>query len=312
MKMLLFLLRRFWWRFTLPLSVRRMQRIVVAGIAIGVAALLMSLSVTQGFERDYKKALLSFNAHLMVLPVEERGVSKEEIAKGIDAESITPYLYREALLIHKGRIKGVVLKGQNLPAGQAGTEDRRPKDEIVLGGALAQTLGVQKGETVRLLLPNGRDISAKNVKEIKVGETFQSGLYEFDSQFALLDIETLQNFFSLPKDFQGYEIRISDPEQAPLVAEKLEEMLGPLVTVENWIDINRPLFEALRMERWLFWILMGLMVFAAALNLIGAVLLSIFRRLKTTSILRALGVPPWKTRLLFTLQGFLLGLLGVV
>src|SRR3989338_9618997 len=129
MDTLLFLLRRFWWRFSLPPSVKRMQWIVVAGIAIGVAALLMSLSVTQGFERDYKKALLSFNAHLMVLPGENGDISKEEIAKMIDAESITPYLYREALLIHKGRIKRVVLKGQKI-------DDRGPKTEIILGKAL--------------------------------------------------------------------------------------------------------------------------------------------------------------------------------
>ena len=304
MDTLLFLLRRFWWRFSLPPSVKRMQWIVVAGIAIGVAALLMSLSVTQGFERDYKKALLSFNAHLMVLPGENGDISKEEIAKMIDAESITPYLYREALLIHKGRIKGVVLKGQKI-------DDRGPKTEIILGKALAENLGIQTGDTVKLLLPTGGDVSSKNVKEMKVGGTFQSGLYEFDSQFALLDIDLLKGFFSLPKDFSGYEIRIPNPELAPEAGEKLEKALGPLFTVENWVELNRPLFEALRMERWLFWILMGLMVFAAVLNLVGAVLLSVFRRLKTTAVLSALGVTPQKTRLLFTLQGFLLGVVGV-
>lgn len=312
MNTLLFLLKRFWWRVRLPASVKRMQIIVVAGIAIGVAALLMSLSVTQGFERDYKKALLSFNGHILVLPGENLLFSAEEITKeingmgidGVQLESIEPYLYREGLLIHKGKIKGVVLKGQR-------TMDHGPGTEIILGNALAEKLGVQKGEEIRLLLPTHQEISSQNVKTLVVEGTFQSGLYEFDSQFALMDIALLKKYFSLAKDFHGYEIRISDPEKAPLVAEKLEEILGPMVDVQNWVDLNRPLFEALHMERWLFWILMGLLIFAAALNLVGAVLLSILRRQKTTSILRALGAEPKKIRSLFALQGFLLGILGV-
>ncbi len=308
METFLFLAKRFWWRAQLPPSVRRMQWVAITGIALSVAALFVALSVTTGFEREYRNALLHFNAHLMILPEEHLSFSPDAIAQTIRAAGIenlevtrvTPYLYREALLIHKGKIKGVVLKG--IADGREG---------LVAGDALAKNLGLQKGDVVKLLLPIGRELSAKNIRQMKVEGTFQTGLYEFDSQFAQIDIETFRNLFHLPKTESGYEIFLKDPAMAPLAQPVLEKQFGPLVTIQNWVDLNQPLFEALSMEKWLFRILMGLMIFVASLNLIGVVLLLIFRRQRTTAILRALGLDSKKIRRLFAVHGFVLGFLGI-
>ena len=321
---LLFLSRRFLWKQQASRSVKVMRGMIVLGIALSVAALVTALSVTAGFERDYKKGLLSFNAHVLILPGEGEKLSAKEVQEAfaqiglpnLNLVSLTPYLFREALLIHKGVIKGVILKG--IPRG---------KDEMVLGAALAKMLGVgegegrsadhgpwtmdQKQEMVKLLIPKGKEISDKNIKRLKVGGVFRSGLYEFDSQFAWVDIEQLKKLFGLPLDYQGYELKISNPDLAPELAEELEKKLGPLVSVQNWVALNQPLFQALELEKWVFRILMGLMVFVSSLNLIGVVLILIFRNQKTIAILRALGWPKRQIQTLFMGQGMALGLLGI-
>ncbi|MDO8528116.1 MAG: ABC transporter permease [Deltaproteobacteria bacterium] len=311
-----FLINRLWLKGGAGRSVRVMQTMLVTGVALSVAALIVALSVTAGFERDYKKSILDFNAPVVILPDETISLTESEVRKafadanisGATLTSVTPYLYREGLLIHKGVIKGVVLKGTTSNA-QIQTSNK--EEGIVLGDALAKNLNITPGEEIKLLIPRGKTVTEKDTKRLKVSGTFKSGLHEFDAGFALLDLSTLQNMFGLPKTFHGFELRLNNPDLAPAVSEALEQNLGPLVSVQNWIDINRPLFEALNMEKWVFRILMGLMVFVSALNLIGAVLLSVFRNKKTIAMLQALGLPPVKIRRLFACQGLALGACGV-
>ncbi|OGQ48591.1 MAG: hypothetical protein A3H42_04765 [Deltaproteobacteria bacterium RIFCSPLOWO2_02_FULL_46_8] len=313
MKTLIFLVQHFWWRHSLPRSVRIMRGMVLIGITLSVATLVVTLSVTAGFEHDYKKALLDFNAHVILYPSEGKPYSEDMIRKALGEAhlkdvvllQVSPFLYREALLIHDGVIKGVVLKGIDLPKAGGG---------VVLGEALAEKLNLKKtmDQTVKLLIPEGKEVSAKNTKRLKVSDTFRSGLYEFDSQFVLIDLAQLQDLFHLPRNYFGFELKINRPELAPLVATALEEKLGPEASIQNWIELNGPLFQALELEKWAFKILMGLMVFVSALNLIGIVLLMIFRKRKAIAMLQALGLAPKQVRDLFAGQGFVLGVLGVL
>lgn len=297
----------------LPRSVRLMRFMVLSGITLSVAALVVTLGIVAGFEQDYKKALLDFNAHVILYPSEGTVYSEESVRDALQEAGLRepamvqgrPFLYREGLLIHDGIIKGVLLKGIPLPKGEGG---------LVLGEALAEKLNLKEtgGQTVKLLIPQGKTVSEKNTKRLKVSGTFQSGLYEFDSQFALLDLKQLQELFSLPDTHHGFELKIDKPELAPLVVAALEAKLGPGVPVQDWIELNRPLFYALQLEKWAFRILMGLMVFVSSLNLIGVVLLMIFRKQKAIAMLRALGFSAAKVRNLFLLQGMAVGLSGVI
>ncbi len=311
-------------------SSRVMRWMVMTGIALSVASLTIALAVTAGFEKDYKNALLNFNAHILILPSEEQTLTKESIEKGfqeakipdVQLLSVSPYLYREALLIHEGKLKGVILKGTSSekfqipnPKFQINSKSQVPnKSEIVLGKALAQNLNFDstKQDSIKVLIPLGKEVSAKNTKRLVVGSTFQSGLYEFDSQFALMNLQDLQQLFNLSPSFHGFELRIDQPEMAPFVKIALEKTLGDNVGIQDWVEINSDLFQALQMEKWVFRIIMGLMIFVSSLNLIGAVLLNVFRRRKTIAILQALGLSPFQIRQLFTTQGFLLGAIGIL
>lgn len=296
-----FLLKRFWVSSLRSTSVRRVGFCIIAGIALGVAALMVTLGVANGFEREYKKGLQHFNAHILVLPDHGLRLSKKVLSKtlGEKAVRITPYLHREALLIHKGKITGIVLKGVE-----------ESFEGIRIGASLAKTLGIEGGE-VKLLLPDRTNFRKRETRKLAVNGTFSTGMYEFDSQFAMVSLKTLASLSSNNSSRYGYEILLKDPEEAESLGERLEEELGPFISVRNWIELNRPLFEAIRLEKWAFRILMGFMIFAASLNLISALLLSIFRKTGTLSVLKVLGLSPKKIRLLFAGEGLLLGSIGL-
>lgn len=283
---------------------RGMHAIVIAGISLSIAALLVMLAVLRGFETEYQKSLLDFNAHVVIPPQEGLEISEEKIRSTLAKEMIKkvePFLYRETLLIHDGKIRGVILKGLRSGA----------SDSLVLGKALAEKLG-ENIQQVKLMIPKNRQLTSKDIRTLPVAGTFQTGLYEFDSQFALISLAELQKLFGLSENIYGFEIQLTDAGQAPAIAKKLEENLGPAVLVQHWVELNRPLFEAIRLEKWAFRILLGLMIFVAALNLIAAVLLAIFRKKRMIAILQSLGASPRQILKLFFLHGLRLGVTAVL
>lgn len=283
---------------------RGMHAIVIAGISLSIAALLVMLAVLRGFETEYQKSLLDFNAHVVIPPQEGLDISEEKIRSTLPKEMIKkvePFLYRETLLIHDGKIRGVILKGLRSGA----------SDSLVLGKALAEKLG-ENIQQVKLMIPKNRQLTSKDIRTLPVAGTFQTGLYEFDSQFALISLAELQKLFGLSENIYGFEIQLTDAGQAPAIAKKLEENLGPAVLVQHWVELNRPLFEAIRLEKWAFRILLGLMIFVAALNLIAAVLLAIFRKKRMIAILQSLGASPRQILKLFFLHGLRLGVTAVL
>lgn len=304
--MIFFLARKIFGRRSQEKS-RGMHAVVISGISLSIAALVVMLSVLRGFETEYQKSLLDFNAHVVIPPQEGLEISEEKIRSAIPSEAlkkVEPFLYREALLIHGGKIRGVVLKG---------APSRKSKIQnfgITLGKSLAEKLG-EDVKQVKLMIPKNTQLTSKDILTLPVTGTFQTGLYEFDSQFALISLTELQKLFGLSENVYGFEIQLTDAGQAPAIARKLEEKLGPAVLVQHWIDLNRPLFEAIQLEKWAFRILLGLMIFVAALNLVAAVLLAIFRKKRMIAVLQSLGASPRLILKLFMLHGLRLGSLAV-
>lgn len=274
-------------------------KMTVFGIALSVAALWLTLSVAQGFEREFQKALLHFYAHLTVPADPGFSLSAGEVRRALDqigegSARVKPFLYREALLIHEGKIFGVVLKGEEGIQG------------LQLGEALAEKLGATRRETVKFMLP-----SQKTVR-LRPKGTFRTGLHEIDSQFAKIGLEELRKLFELPAGTRGYEIFLSDPSRAQEISQRLMEVLPPFVGVQNWIDTNRPLWEAFQLEKWFFRLLIGFMAVTSLLNIVSAVSLSIFHQKRKIALLQALGLTRRRVRRLFAAEGAVLGLAGIL
>ena len=274
-----------------------MQTLAVTGVGLSVAAWLFCQSIVAGFNREYTRSLLEFNADVMLMSADEKWFDLDSTGLPPEVISQTPFLYREALLIKEGRIQGVVLKGKNLPGLGA--------HETLLGKALAEQLQIgQFPAEVTLMLPD------KTIQKLKATGTFETGLYEYDSQFAMMHLASLQSLFKEPKALTGWELKLDNPAHSEAVMDGLREQYPETIDITDWRGLNRDLFEALSLERGMFRIFMGLLVAIASLNMIATVVLHLFRRRQSVAVLRALGLPLWRVRLLFTLQGILLGTLG--
>ena len=271
-------------------SFRGMHFFIILGISMSVAALLVAISVVNGFRKEYTRALLDFNADVIVLmPHEKEEAAIVEFLKKEELLSIQPFFYREALVVHKGKIKGVVLKG---------TEVETPK----MGSALYEFLG--KPDQVRLML------NYESQKTLPIAETFSVGLYEYDSQFIQVPLKLLRTWTGEKEGLTGFELKLSDPYLAERVAKELKKNLPPEMGVTHWAELNSDIFRALAMEKGLFQILLGMLVFVASLNLVTALLLQVFYKRRAIGIVQALGLSQKRLRRAFSSYGLRLGIAG--
>lgn len=326
-----------------------MARLAILGIALGVATLLLTQSVLSGFEKVFKESLMDFSAHVAVLRYGGIGQPEELIQQiekewGEQIEAVTPFLYRESLLVAGGKVRGAALKGidpssfsqvygvkvnswlqqgQGLPSANSMKELLNISGKVpslVLGVDLARDLGVSAEQPfVKVFLPEENSKPSKQkhrFQSFRVTGTFRAGLKELDEGFALLDRESLAQVFGEdPRSSAaatGLEFRLKNPELAPVVAQEMESALGPGYEVYSWQRMNESLFHALRLERILFFVLMSMVVAVAAFNIIGVLVLMIFEKRREISLLRALGSSSRGLRRLWVLQGLSLGGVGVL
>ncbi len=384
----------------LPRSLAVMRAVSIAGIAIGTATLIVALSIVAGFQREYRRSVLDFNAHVVVLEANEmkdvapvvgfasalRQTKDEkkffgrtafmmpavkamtaiyqsmknfhddislrleerpefyEVWEKIQPErfkvfvpdillrlkttsekgviGMTPFLYREGLAISKGIIKGIVVKGVdpktvrevnrmrlNL-AGDISIDDALAPSKylnVILGKALFERLG--SPEKITLMVP--QTAKDKQFVTATVAGTFESGLYDYDSQFALMNIEVARTVFETGGIVAtGVEIKLDDPEKAQAIAYALNNALPSVYQAITWDELNRDLFEALSLEKLVFSIIMGILVVVAAFNIIGVLVLLICYRAHEVAILKALGIRTDLLRKIFTRSGVSTGLAG--
>lgn len=308
---------------TLPPSLRAMRVLTLMGIAISVATLLVSLSITRGFERSYKKSILDFNAHIALLSSGRREDDavvwkrvQELVHKQTEIVGVTRFLYREGLVIAKGKILGVVIKGIDpehffpisrmkiTPSDGTSLSGR----SVLLGSSVAKEFeGVGVGETVSLMVPGDhRD----PYTPLTILGTFESGLYDYDAQFALMDLHSAQALFEATDDITGIEVTLADPERAEEVIHELEEWLPESYQPMSWMELNRDLFVAIRLEKITFAIIMGMLVIVAAMNVMSVLVLEGLARKKTFSILAALGMQRTDRQCLLTWSGVRAGFFG--
>ncbi len=333
-----FLARRF-WSSPKGSGLKLVARLALTGVALGVATLLVTQSVLSGFERVFQETILGFNAHLVVLKLgegnEAEGLQDRLLSElGPAVKTMTPFLYRETLLAHGGRVKGTVIKGIDpltfskvyavkvrpwgKPQLTAKIEDllKNPEEtpRVILGADLAESLKLS-GEVpqVRVFLPGGvQDSNSSRARflPLEVAGTFETGLKEFDQGFALMDLKQLQAWMAAPGAITGYEMRLNDAKAADYFAGLVKDKFGFGYDAVSWQRLNAPLFQALRLERKLFFIIMALVVVVAAFNIIGVLLLMIFEKSREVSVLRALGGPYSGIKRLFAWQGLWLGVQG--
>ena len=303
--------------------------ISILGITIGVMALVIAIALITGFQEDVQDKILGATSHIMVSDLSGDGLKDypglmERIRGLKGVVSVTPVVYSQVLINGPSRSSGALLKGINfglemknsawlrkLESGsvpQAG-----PQDGLLLGREIAFSIGAGQGDSVTVLTTASR-LSPMGLfpktKRFRVSGIFNTGLYEFDSSTALVPLETAQRFLGFEGKVTYLQVKISNIFEAESVGERIKEGLPPLAYVTTWMELNRSLFSALKLEKNIMFLTITLIVFVAALNIIATLILMVMEKTRDIGILMAMGATARQIQRIFFLQGALIGVVG--
>jgi lipoprotein-releasing system permease protein len=306
--------------------------ISILGVMVGVMALLIALALMTGLQGELRDRIVGSSAQIYVFKTGE-GIrdTAPELAKMRQIPHVVgaaPAVIGQGLLTSaQGAQAPVTIKGVD-PSGEPSvTEIRRAMksgsleavrataegmDGLVLGQDLAHTLGVRVGDTVRLLTPEGT-LSPMGLmsrtRTLKVVGVFSLGLYEFDSSYALMDLPVAERL--LAKDHPDFiQLRLDDMFAAPAISADIQETLGLEYSTQDWADMNKSLFSALKLEKMAISITIGLIVMVAALNIVASLVLLVMEKSRDIAILKTMGSSAASIRRIFMLQGLIIGLVG--
>ncbi len=292
--------------------------ISVLGVAVGVCALIVVIGVMTGFDNELRDKIIGANSHIIV--EQEGGIGDPAaLIKKIRTEphvvSASPFLDGQAFIRAKDTMQGISIRGivaeeeakvSKLSSYiKSGSMAELKNDGMLIGTEMAQRFALKLGDTVSVLSPV--DGSSK---EFKVAGTFNSGYYEYDSALAFVDLKDAQELFGYEGKAGGIGVKLDDEYLAPELRVKLQKELGFPFYVKTWIDLNRSLFSALKLEKLaMFWIL-ALIVTVACFNIAATMIMVVMEKTKDIGILKAIGAANSSIRLIFTLQGFIVGAVG--
>ncbi len=301
------------------------------GIALGVAALIIVLSVMNGFQKDVRDRMLGVVSHIEIFA--PNGAALPDVARTLTEVrtnsaviGAAPFIATQALLARGEDMKGTIVRGID-PAREPDVTDlaeglknsaltRLIPGEfgIVLGGELARSLGVVQGDKVTLVAPSGQVTPAgvvPRLKQMTVVGTFDSGHFEYDSALVLMHIEDAARIFRLEGP-TGIRVRLKDLHQAREVAAQLAGTLSDHLLIRDWTQQNRTWFAAVQLEKRMMFIILTLIVAVAAFNLVSTLVMTVTDKRADIAILRTLGASPGSIMAIFVVQGAMVGVLGTV
>ena len=319
------------------LTTRRKQAFVsvitlisVVGVAIGVAALVIAIALITGFQGDVQAKILGATSHVMVSDLGGRGLEgyegMAEKIRGIPGVvSVSPVVYNTVLITGVGESSGALVKGidfererhgsdwlQRLEAGQV-PQAGGTRDGLLLGRELALRIGAQVGDVVDIITASSTlsplGLMPKR-KRFEVTGLFNTGLYEFDSSTALVAIGVAQKLFGLEGRASYIQVKLRDIFAAPAIGEKIKALLPPVVYITTWMELNKSLFSALKLEKNILFLTITLIVVVAALNIIASLILMVMEKTRDIGILMAIGATPQMINRIFFYQGALIGVIG--
>lgn len=310
--------------------------ISVAGVMVGVMALIVVLAVMTGFTSEFRDKILGINSHVVVqdlggtLP--DYRTTAATIAKIPGVVGVTPYIYSQAMLTGGAGGTGAVLRGLDPASATSvldlnrhmvrGTIDalnpangNQGLPGIILGKELANQLQVMVGDRVKLLSAAGPLTPMGVLPKIKVCRVvgiFDTGMYEYDSSLAYVSLATAQDFFNLGDAVHGLEVKVADIDTAAEIARRIERVLGPGYLAKDWMRMNRNIFSALKLEKTALSVIMTLVVLVAAFNIVSTLIMVVMEKTKDIAILKSMGATSGSIMRIFMYEGLVIGFTGTI
>ncbi|WP_454763555.1 lipoprotein-releasing ABC transporter permease subunit [Cupriavidus campinensis] len=303
--------------------------ISMLGIALGVAALIVVLSVMNGFQKEVRDRMLSVLAHIEVIapgPLPDWQKTAAEAMRNKEVVGAAPYVAAQAMLTREDAVRGVLLRGvdpaQEPKVSDVGNQFRAGSMNalvpggfgIALGNELANAMGVRVGDKVTLVAPQGTITPAgvlPRLKQFTVIGVFSSGHYEFDSALALIDIEDAETLFRQSGP-TGVRLKLADMQRAPQVAQELAGTMSGELYLRDWSKQNRNWFAAVQTEKRMMFIILTLIIAVAAFNLVSTLVMTVTDKQADIAILRTMGAQPRSIMKIFIVQGVAIGFIGTV
>ena len=304
--------------------------ISMAGIALGVAALIVVLSVMNGFQTELRTRILGVASHIEIngmggelpnwLEVGRQALQHPEV------KAAAPYVQSQAMLSRDQEVRGVMVRGiipdledkvadfrRHMQSGSL--DDLKPGEfGIVLGSELARALGVFVNDKVTLIAPQGTVTPAgvvPRLRSFKVVGIFEAGMYEYDSGLALIDLVDAQTLYRLGDNVSGVRLKLDDLFQAPRVARGLASMIQADAYISDWTRSHANFFRAVQIEKNMMFIILSLIVAVAAFNIVSTLVMAVTDKQADIAILRTLGASPGSIMAVFVVQGALIGVIGL-
>jgi lipoprotein-releasing system permease protein len=317
--------------------------ISIVGVAVGVASLILALAITNGMRRDLQDRLLSSTSHVDLMRTMSDGIRDwrpllERLRHMPHVVGAAPGLYEPVLISRNGaRAGGAMLNGiipadqrtvsemlTNLKEGSvaplsetANAQDQygSPTPPIVIGTDLADTIGASLNDVVMVTSPQG-DLTPYGIvpkyQRFQIVGIFHSGFYQYDSSYGFIRLADAQRLFGEPDLVSIISFRVDDLYRANVIGDEIEKAAGPGFMTTNWMEQNRELFRALKLEQIVTFIVIGLIVCVAALNILIALTMMVMEKTKDIAVLMSMGVQPGQVRRIFLFQGLLISVIGTL
>jgi len=318
--------------------------ISILGIFLGVAALIIVLAVMNGFEEDLRTKILGIRSHIEVTtnmagPMRQYPALRQEIDQVPGVVASTPFIYTEAMIRSQNGVTGVIIRGldtQSAPkvinlgkiregrledlnaVPEAVVAKLPPEDRelagILIGKEMARNMGLFLYDTLTIISPAGGIATpmgmVPKMKKFLVVGIYESGFYEYDSKLAFLSLSSCQQFLDMGDAVSGIDVVVNDIYKADAIARHIQSKLGFPFFTQNWMQMNRNLFSALKLEKRVMFIILSLIVLVAAFNIISALIMIVMEKNKDIAIMKSMGATSGMIMKIFIYQGLIAGAIG--
>ena len=314
--------------------------ISIAGVMVGVTALIVVIAVMNGFKEDLRDKILGVTSHVVISRFDGNISNYQEVRAKVEEVSgvnaATPFIYTQVMISSRKAISGAVLRGiepktaskvinlpKNLRAGsleELEAENKpaglRSTPGIILGNELARNIGASRGEPVMVISPLGRLTPLGRVprsQTFRVAGIFDSGMYEYDSTIAYVSLWAAQRFLGIGDRVTGIEVRVDEIYEADRVARAVGKALdGYPYWSRDWMRMNKNLFSALKLEKIVMFIILTLIILVAAFNIVGTLIMVVIEKTRDIAILKSMGATRRSIMKIFMIEGAVIGLVGTL
>jgi len=315
----------FWISFRYLVS-RRRERFIsiisfisIMGVAVGVTALIVVLAVMSGFDNDLREKIVGMNSHIII--EKEGGIADyNELADTINQMphviASSPFVSGQALIRQKDQVTGVIFRGIDPERESQVTNIEKylvvgtlelKEDTALIGKELAWRLNLAIGDEISMI-----SAATTKPKPFKVVGIFNSGMFDYDMNLVFTSLESAQQFYGVPGLAGGIGVKVVDAYKADQIRDEIQAALGFGYWARSWSDLNKNLFNALKLEKVTMFIILALIVVVACFNIISTLIMMVMEKTKDIGILKSIGVTNSRIRNIFMLNGFFIGFLGTV